>query len=136
MTTRKLYCVLFPLWLGMQSETEQQSWRLHVTAKANKFNFRLRFAAATHRYRPTWNLSFFRISILLKLPKFALRINSHPTNPTRGRGFFATKFTKILHRLRPRLPKKKESNAPCLKVNVCYLYNSYKFTLLFCYIHH
>ncbi|KAG5014226.1 hypothetical protein GLYMA_09G275200v4 [Glycine max] len=101
----------------MQSETEQQSWRLHVTAKANKFNFRLRFAAATHRYRPTWNLSFFRISILLKLPKFALIINSHPTNPTRGRGFFATKFTKILHRLRPRLPKKKESNAPCLKVN-------------------
>ncbi|TKY65675.1 hypothetical protein E2542_SST08535 [Spatholobus suberectus] len=98
----------------MQSEREQQSWRVHVTAKANNFNFRLRFAAAA-TYKPTWNFSFFRLSILLKLPKFALTISSHPTQPAHGRGFFATKFKKIVHKLRPRLPKKKESNVPHLK---------------------
>lgn len=129
-------CVVFPLWLGMQSETEQQSWRLHVTAKANKFNFRLRFAAATHRYKPTWNLSFFHLSILLMLPKFALSITSHPTNPTHKRGCFATKFMKIVHILRPWLPKKKEPHVPCLKINVCYLLIQLtQFHTLFTYIH-
>ncbi|RDX71463.1 hypothetical protein CR513_49183, partial [Mucuna pruriens] len=97
----------------MQSEREQQSWRVHVTAKANNFNFRLRFAAAT--YKPTSNFSFFRLSLLLNLPKFALTITSHPAQPTRARGFFATKFIKIVNKLRPPLPKKKESNVPYLK---------------------
>jgi len=107
---------------GMQSERQeqQQSWRLHVTAKANNFNFRLRFVAAT--YKPTWNFSFFRLSILLKLPKFALTFASHPTQPAHRPGFFTTKFMKIVRKLRPRLPRKKESNVPYLKVNnVCYL---------------
>ncbi|KHN40627.1 uncharacterized protein LOC114396040 [Glycine soja] len=101
----------------MQSETKQQSWKLHINAKANNFNFRLRFAAATHRYKPTWNLSFFRLSILLMLPKFALSITSHPTNPTHKRGCIATKFMKIVHILRPWLTKKKEPHVPCLKIN-------------------
>ncbi|CAJ1811652.1 unnamed protein product [Sphenostylis stenocarpa] len=97
----------------MQSERQQQSWRLHVTAKATNFNFRLRFAAAT--FKPTWNFSFFRLSILLKLPKFALTFASHPAQPAHGRGFFTTKFMKIVHKLRPKLPKQKESNIPYLK---------------------
>ncbi|KAK7374070.1 hypothetical protein VNO80_07495 [Phaseolus coccineus] len=99
----------------MQSERQeqQQSWRLHVTAKANNFNFRLRFAAAT--YKPTWNFSFFRLSILLKLPKFALTFASHPTQPVHRPGFFTTKFMKIVRKLRPRWPRKKESNVPYLK---------------------
>ncbi|XP_020237430.1 uncharacterized protein LOC109816750 isoform X4 [Cajanus cajan] len=89
----------------MHSEREQ-SWRVLVTAKANKFNFRLRFIAATPTHKPTSNFSFsfFRLSILLNLPKFALSINSHPTQPTR--------FIKFLHRFRPPLLKKKEPNAP------------------------
>ncbi|KAK7394968.1 hypothetical protein VNO78_15509 [Psophocarpus tetragonolobus] len=93
----------------MQSERQQhQSWRVHVTAKANNFRLRLRFAAATNRYKPT---SFFRLSILLKLPKFALTINSHPTHQTHGPGFLTNRLIKI----RPRWFKKKESNVPCLK---------------------
>ncbi|QCE12101.1 hypothetical protein DEO72_LG10g3342 [Vigna unguiculata] len=96
-----------------RQQQQQQSWKLQVTAKANNFNFRLRFAAAT--YKPTWNFSFFRLSILLKLPKFALRFASHPTQHRPG--FFATKFMKIVHKLRPRFPRKKESNVSYPKVN-------------------
>ena len=93
-------------------------------------------AAATHRYKPTWNLSFFHLSILLMLPKFALSITSHPTNPTHKRGCFATKFMKIVHILRPWLPKKKEPHVPCLKINVCYLLIQLtQFHTLFTYIH-
>ncbi|WVZ06755.1 hypothetical protein V8G54_020101 [Vigna mungo] len=98
-----------------RQQQQQQSWRLQVTAKANNFNFRFRFAAAT--YKPTWNFSFFRLSILLKLPKFALKFASHPTQPPHRPGFFATKFMKIVHKLRPRLPRKKESNVSYPKLN-------------------
>ncbi|KAJ1407180.1 hypothetical protein SESBI_24498 [Sesbania bispinosa] len=90
----------------METERKQQSWRIHISAKAHNFNFKLRLAAAT--YAPTWTLSFFRLSVLLNLPKkFVFRIRSEPKQE---RGFFATKVMKIVHKFRPRWPKNRSNN--------------------------
>ncbi|KAK7340047.1 hypothetical protein VNO77_20739 [Canavalia gladiata] len=98
----------------MQSQSQrEQSWRIRITAKGNNFNFALRFIASIHK--PTWTFSFFSFSFLLNLPKFVLRITSHPTQPTHGRGFFTAKFMKIVHKFRHRFPKKRESNHLCVQ---------------------
>ncbi|XP_057440342.1 uncharacterized protein LOC130732274 [Lotus japonicus] len=98
----------------MEAEREQ-SWRIRITARANTFNFRLRFVAAT--YPLTWKLSFFRFSILLKLHKSVFRISSEPKQ---RRGSITSKFMKIIRKFRPRLPKTRPNVASDSISNLSY----------------
>ncbi|KAK4253396.1 hypothetical protein QN277_010714 [Acacia crassicarpa] len=57
---------------------QTSSWKIFVRAKANHFNFTLRFRAAG--FGPNWTLR--RFSFILKFRKFfVFRLNSHPPVP-------------------------------------------------------
>jgi hypothetical protein len=84
---------------GMEDDRDQQKWRIHLTAKSKRFNFRFRFKAATNP--STQTISFFRFSILLNLPHFLFTITSHPNNQS-PLSYINFQFKKFFHKFRPR----------------------------------
>ncbi|PON92754.1 hypothetical protein TorRG33x02_113520 [Trema orientale] len=82
----------------MQAE-DQQSWRIEVRAKAKNFDFKLRAA----NIKP-----IHRLSVLLKLPRFFLTVNSESADsvsPSQTRGALLPRFLRIAAKIRSRWAK-------------------------------
>lgn len=80
----------------MQAE-KQQSWKINVNARANKFRFKLK---AANNMQPSWK--FFRISLFLRLHGFLLAVKSEtgPPIPRQQPRTLKSKFLKIFQKLK------------------------------------
>ncbi|XP_062096376.1 uncharacterized protein LOC133802135 [Humulus lupulus] len=72
----------------MQAE-DQRSWRIEVRAKSRNFNFKFKAA----KIEPNWKIH--RFSLLLKLRRFFLRVNSDSTDLKTRRRTLIPKFLRI-----------------------------------------
>ncbi|KAM6550416.1 hypothetical protein CsatB_000224 [Cannabis sativa] len=97
-------------------ENSQRSWRIEVRAKAKNFNFKFK----AKKIEPNWKIH--RLSLLLKIRSFFIRVNSVSTDSTtRSRPTLIPKFLRIATKARskPSINRKPETRFGLKRIQHC-----------------